>query len=132
KSSSPIVQWSKSPIVQMANTAHRCMNADPNQRPAADELYDIFNFWYYSTKDERHQEKENFGYKGKEIVAIFEEADKEIPNISISYDKDPDTIYSSRLFIFRNLPKPVNSSIITTSYLNEEENNEGTVFKIIK
>src|SRR6185295_4343227 len=29
--------------------AHRCMNADPNQRPTANELYDIIYFWYRST-----------------------------------------------------------------------------------
>ena len=57
-------------------------------------------------------------------MAIFEEADKEIPNISASYEKDPDAVYTSRVFTFNNLPKPVNSSIIT-SYLNEEENNKG-------
>jgi len=67
----------------------------------------------------------------KEIAAVFGEADKEIPNISTSYDKDPDAIYTSRLFTFNNLPKPVNSSVIT-SYLNEEEDIEGTVFEIIK
>ena len=52
--------------------AHRCMNANPNQRPTTNELYDIFYFWHY------RQEKEKFGYKRKEIVAMFEEADKEI------------------------------------------------------
>ncbi|RIA81654.1 hypothetical protein C1645_836657 [Glomus cerebriforme] len=51
---------------------------------------------------------------------MFDRADKEIPNISISYEKDPDAIYTSRAFTFSNLPKPINSSIIT-SYLNEEE-----------
>ena len=56
---------------------------------------------------------------------MFEEADKEIPNISTSYDKDPDAVYTSRLFTFSDLPKPVNSSIITTSYLDQEEDNEG-------
>ena len=80
-------------------------------------------FWNY-------REKEKFGYKGKEIKAIFEEADKVIPNISTSYEKDPDAIYTSRLFTFSNLTKPINSPIIT-SYLNEE-NNEGNVFKIFR
>ena len=75
---------------------------------------------YYSS----YQEKENFGYKGKEIVTIFEEADKEIPNISVSYEKDPDAVYISRVFTFNNLPKPVNSSAIN-SYLEENINNEG-------
>ena len=107
------------------------MNADPNQRPAANELYNIFDYWLNSI-DGLNYRLEDFGYKGKEIAAVFGKADKEIPNISTSYDKDPDAIYTSRLFTFNNLPKPVNSSIIT-SYLNEEEeDNEGTVFKFIK
>ncbi|CAB4427856.1 unnamed protein product [Rhizophagus irregularis] len=54
---------------------------------------------------------------------MFEEANKEIPNISTLYEKNPDAIYSSRLFTFSNLTKPVNSSIIT-DYLNDEENNK--------
>ena len=105
--------------------AHRCMNANPNQRPTAIELNDISQFWYCSFDVSSYQEKEEFGYKGKEVKAVFEEADKEIPNISASYEKDPDAVYTSRVFTFNNLPKPVNSSIIT-SYLNEEENNKGT------
>ncbi|GET66152.1 kinase-like domain-containing protein [Rhizophagus irregularis DAOM 181602=DAOM 197198] len=74
--------------------AYKCMNADLNQRPTANELR-------------------------KDIRAMFEEADKEIPNISTSYEKSPDAIYTSRLFTFNNLTKPVNSSLIT-SYLDEE------------
>ena len=106
---------------------YRCMNANPNQRPTVDELYDILEFWDDYIRGYQ-QEEEKFGYKGEEIDAVFEEADKEIPNISTSYEKDPDAVYTSRVFTFSNLPKPVNSSIVT-SYLNEEENNKGTVFK---
>ncbi|GBC46823.2 uncharacterized protein OCT59_017847 [Rhizophagus irregularis] len=98
------------------------MNANSNQRPTAKELYDIISFWYNSF-DEHYQEIEKYGYKGKEIKAIFEEADKEIPNISTTYKKISDAIYTSRLFAFNNLTKPVNSSIIT-SYLDDDENNE--------
>src|ERR1043165_6843285 len=75
-----------------------------------------------------YQKEEKFGYKRKEIKAMFEEADKEIPNISTSYEKDPDAVYTSRVFTFSNLPKPVNSSI-TSQYLDEEDNNKGTVFE---
>ncbi|CAB4430431.1 unnamed protein product [Rhizophagus irregularis] len=50
-------------------------------------------------------------------------SDKEIPNISTSYEKHPDAIYTSRLFTFNNLTKPINSSLIT-SYLDDEENNK--------
>jgi hypothetical protein len=107
------------------------MDANPDQRPSADELYEIFNFWRdYVIYNENH-EIENFGYKGKEIAAMFKEADKEIPNISILHEKDPDAIYTSRAFTFSNLPKPVNSSAITTAYLNDEENNKGIVFRIL-
>ena len=99
--------------------AHRCMNANPNQRPTAYELEKILYFWYYC-----EEEEEKFSYKGKEIKARFEEADKEIPNISTSYKKDPDAVYTSRIFTFENFSKPVNSSIITSRYLNDDENNE--------
>ncbi|CAB4493981.1 unnamed protein product [Rhizophagus irregularis] len=100
------------------------MNAIFNQRPTAEELYDILHFWWHSSdiNYNEYQEKEVFGYKGKEIKVIFDEADKEIPNILISYEKNPDAIYTSRIFTFNNLPKPVNSSIIT-SYINDEKNN---------
>ena len=94
------------------------MNAIPDQRPTANELYEILRFWNNSF-DEYYQEDEQFGYKRKEIKSMFEEADKEIPNISISHENDSDAIYTSRTFTFSNLPKPINSSIIT-SYLNDE------------
>ncbi|GBB89529.1 hypothetical protein RclHR1_16230002 [Rhizophagus clarus] len=104
--------------------AHKCMNANSNQRPTATELYDIIYFWDDCIKGSvYYQEKEEYGYKGKEVKAAFKEADKEIPNISTSYKKNPDAIYTSRLFTFNNLTKPVNSSIIT-SYLDIEENNK--------
>ncbi|CAB4443299.1 unnamed protein product [Rhizophagus irregularis] len=101
------------------------MNAIPDQRPIANELHKILEFWYNSSHDnnEYYQESEKFGYKGKEIKAIFEEANKEIPNISTTYEKNPDAIYTSRLFTFSNLSKPINSPIIT-SYLNEEDNKD--------
>ncbi|CAB5216596.1 unnamed protein product [Rhizophagus irregularis] len=102
--------------------AYKCMNANSNQRPIVKELYHIITFWSHFS-EETYQERENFGYKGKEIKAMFEEADKEIPNISTSYKKDPNAIYTSRLFTFDNLTRPVNSSIIS-SYLDDEENNE--------
>ncbi|UZO03530.1 uncharacterized protein OCT59_023937 [Rhizophagus irregularis] len=99
--------------------AYKCMSANPNERPAAEELKKIFGFWdSFITGSENNKEK--YGYKGKEIKAAFEEADKEIPNISTSYEKNSDAVYTSRAFTFSDLlPKPVNSSIIT-SYVNNE------------
>ncbi|GES87557.1 kinase-like domain-containing protein [Rhizophagus clarus] len=96
--------------------AHRCMNANPNQRPTANELYEILDYWTDDKVNEKY---------AKEVKAVFEEADGEIPNISTVYEKDPDAIYTSRVFTFKNLSKPINSSSITTLYLNEENNKEG-------
>ncbi|CAB4477839.1 unnamed protein product [Rhizophagus irregularis] len=93
------------------------MNANPNERPTSSELFDNFSFWCDSI---RGSEVEEFGYKGNEIKAAFEEADKEIPNISTSYEKNSDAVFTSRAFTFSNLlPKPINSSLIT-SYINNE------------
>jgi serine/threonine protein kinase len=108
--------------------AYKCMDANSNQRPTASKLYGIIKFWFQSINNINFAEEENFGYKGKEIKAAFEEADKEIPNILTSYEKNPDAIYTSRLLTFNNLTKAVNSSLIT-SYLDDEENNEGIIFK---
>ncbi|PKC58753.1 kinase-like protein [Rhizophagus irregularis] len=97
--------------------AYKCMSVIPNQRPTADELYNILEFWHNAFMD-NNQYEVKFGYEGKEIKAVFSEADKEIPNISTTYEKNPDAIYTSREFTFSNLPKPMNPSIITL-YLDE-------------
>ena len=98
--------------------AYRCMNANSSKRPTVEELCDIFRFWRNSIYIHQYEEEELFGYKGKQIKAVFKEADKEIPNISISCEKDRDAIYTSRAFTFNNLSKPVNSPFIT-AYLED-------------
>jgi serine/threonine protein kinase len=92
--------------------AYKCMDANPKQRPTAKALYKTFDFWFDSIN------------KRKEIKIIFDEADKEIPNISISYEKDQDSVYISRAFKFEDLPNPINSP----HYNNES--NEGTISDI--
>lgn len=105
------------------------MSVNSNERPTANELRNIFAFWYESIigfKDEI----EEVGCKGKEIKAFFEEADIEIPNISTSYKKDADAIYISRAFTFsKTLSNPINSSIITSYSINNEEINKGIFIK---
>ncbi len=101
------------------------MNANPNQRPTISEIYNTVDFWWASVdvgNAEDNRDKKKDGYYGREIKESFEKADKEIPNISISYKKNPEAIYTSRAFTFSNLPKPINSSLIT-SYL------EGIILK---
>ena len=105
--------------------AYRCMNANPNQRPTISEIYNTVDFWWASVdvgNAEDNRDKKKDGYYGREIKESFEKSDKEIPNIFISYKKNPEAIYTSRAFTFSNLPKPINSSLIT-SYL------EGIILK---
>jgi hypothetical protein len=106
--------------------AYRCMNANSSKRPIVKELNGIFRFWHGSICSRQYEEKELFGYKGKQIKAVFEKADNEIPKIAKSYEKDPDAIYISRAFTFNNLSKPVNTSFIK-AYLEEDEDNNGTI-----
>ncbi|CAB4432832.1 unnamed protein product [Rhizophagus irregularis] len=91
------------------------MNADSNQRPTVNELYEILDCWC------DYEGNEKYGYKGEELKAVFKEADKEIPNISTLCEKDPDAIYTSRAFTFKNLSKPINSSFIATTYLDNKD-----------
>ncbi|GES87741.1 kinase-like domain-containing protein [Rhizophagus clarus] len=95
--------------------AHRCMNANPNQRPTANESDEMLNYWNYL------RIMKNMVTKEKRLESYLKEADKELPNISTSYEKNSDAIYASRAFTFNKLSKPINSSFITLN----EENIEG-------
>ncbi|PKY53193.1 hypothetical protein RhiirA4_471266 [Rhizophagus irregularis] len=99
--------------------AYRCMNTNSNQRPTASELFDIIKYWNNCIERESYQKEENFGNREKEIRVMFEEADKEIPNIQLHLRKMliVDAIYTSRVFAFNDLQKLINSSIIA----NEED-----------
>ncbi len=78
--------------------AYRCMDANPNQRPTASKLKNIFDFWYDSidSKYESYRNDKKCEYYGRDIKKAFREADKEIPNISTSYKKDSGAVYTSR------------------------------------
>ncbi|GBC08967.1 hypothetical protein RclHR1_08510003 [Rhizophagus clarus] len=88
--------------------AYKCMNAIPDQRPTVIELFKVLKFWYYSCDNLYYYgEKEKFGYKEKVIRAMFEEAGKKIPSISTPYEKNPDAIYTSRMFTFNSYQNPL-------------------------
>jgi serine/threonine protein kinase len=96
--------------------AYKCMNANSNERPKANELYRVLNFWndiLYNGKILGYEEK---------IQDIF---NKKIPNISTLYEKNPDAIYISREFTFSNLITPVNSPAVISHYLRGNTNDKG-------
>src|SRR4051812_28885946 len=98
------------------------MDANPNQRPKADELNEILHFWHQSINNyKKYKDIKEYEYYGKVKMKH-----KEIPYISISRKTNPDAIYTSREFSFKNLTKPINSSLIT-SYLEKDGDNEGNI-----
>ncbi|GBB87228.1 hypothetical protein RclHR1_13680001 [Rhizophagus clarus] len=74
------------------------MNTNPEKRPTASELYKEIGFWCNCTHDE-YQEKEQFGYKGKEIKVMFEEADKTM----LEKDNNPGTYTNLPIFYYQLL-----------------------------
>ncbi|RIB16790.1 kinase-like domain-containing protein [Gigaspora rosea] len=77
--------------------ANKCMDANPFNRPIADDVYEQIKMMCFNA----------------ELKKEFEAANMMIPKISTS-GKHTETLFSSRSLDFQNLPKPVNS----TSSLN--------------
>jgi serine/threonine protein kinase len=97
--------------------AYRCMDADPEKRPTADEILKILAFWKdaidkYQSNWPNYSEEQL--YELKEMRKIFDEADKKPFNPStITATVHPNAVYTSRLLNFTNLPQPVNSNTVT-------------------
>ena len=97
--------------------AYRCMDADPEKRPTADEILKIIAFWkdaidFYQSNWPNYSEEQLDELK--ETRKIFKEADKKPFNPStITATVHPNAVYTSRLLNFTNLPQPVNSNKVT-------------------
>ena len=57
--------------------AYRCMNSDPNQRPTADELDHVLEFWWDSNNGTGQDVKQH-GYYGGEIKEAFHQQYKKL------------------------------------------------------
>ncbi|GBB87618.1 hypothetical protein RclHR1_01410001 [Rhizophagus clarus] len=101
--------------------ACKCMNGNSDERPTAKDLVDIFKFWYSTISA---IEVEKFGYEGKEIKEAFNEADKEIPNISTSYEMNSGSVYVSRPF------KSYNDSLLIPVDNNEDHDSNQSDLEI--
>ncbi|GBC40168.2 kinase-like domain-containing protein [Rhizophagus irregularis DAOM 181602=DAOM 197198] len=84
---------------------------------AAEELKNLHSLGYFH----KDFHSGNMLSDIEEVKAVFGKADKEIQNISTLCEKDPDAIYTSRAFTFKNLSKPINSSFIATTYLDNKD-----------
>ena len=96
----------------LENLIDQCLDADPLNRPTADELHDIvYNWW-----SEVNKEKDTEFYKQ------YKEAEESMTsklNTSLpSYTTHPQAVYTSRLLNYKNLPEPQNSKEINNQFYN--------------
>ncbi|UZO01362.1 uncharacterized protein OCT59_012463 [Rhizophagus irregularis] len=101
----------------------RCLDANPLNRPTANEIYKVLRKW--------HDERDD---KNTELQRQVEEADEINKNLSVSivpstslrlsYNTHSEAVYSSRLLSYNNLPEPKNSD----DYYKQNDNIISTEF----
>ena len=89
----------------------RCWDADPTQRPTAEELKKILGDWW----DEIYRKKSTEFYQQYEKVTEF---NKNLPKVisDSNYQIHPSAVYTSRLLNFKNLPEPQNSQEVNDKF----------------
>ena len=101
----------------LADLIMKCWDAKSDNRPTAKELYQMLDKWWdYEIID-----------KNSELYSQVEECEKikenklknnPSENKSKNVQTHPQAIYTSRLFNFKNLPEPVNSSDLSSLRYN--------------
>jgi hypothetical protein len=86
--------------------AFRCMDANPDKRPTAKEIYKIIGFWY----DSFYNFQDSFESIRKEFDKMSE---IKFDPSTITAAIHPNAVYTSRLLKFTSLPQPVNSNKVT-------------------
>jgi hypothetical protein len=85
------------------------LDADPLNRPSANELHVILRDWYY-------KEDTEFYKQFKEAEEFNKSTTSESNIVSSSYKTHPQAIYTSRLLDYKNLPEPQNSKEINNQF----------------
>src|SRR6185369_15153031 len=115
--------------------AYKCMDADPDNRPTAEEILKTISFWKDAGDIEEilKSNKPNFWKDIKEILKsnktkyskkqldelrkirkILDKMDDiKYDPLTIPVTKHPDAVYTSRILKSRNLPQPINSNKVT-------------------
>ena len=100
----------------LADLITKCWDAKSDNRPTAKELYQILHKWWYDIYNKRGE----IYSQVEECEKIRENKLKNNPseNKSKNIQTHPQAIYTSRLFNFKNLPEPVNSSDLSSFQVN--------------
>jgi serine/threonine protein kinase len=87
----------------------RCLDADPLNRPKAEEISDILCKWQYKRGDRQTVELQKQINEADEINNYSSNIRMPSTNLGLSYKTHSEAIYTSRLLNFNNLPEPKNS-----------------------
>ena len=97
----------------------RCLDANPLNRPTANELSDISWSWHYDFKNPNNQ------IELKKQIKEAEEINNKSPasnmpstSLALSYETHSKAVYTSRLLNFNELPGPKNSD----DYYKQDDN----------
>ena len=100
--------------------AYKCMDADPDNRPTAEEILKIIDFWkdVGNTEEILKSNKPNYSKEQLDelrmIRKIFDKMDHIKYNPStIPVTMHSDAVYTSRILKSTNLPQPRNSNKVT-------------------
>ncbi|RGB43384.1 kinase-like domain-containing protein [Rhizophagus diaphanus] len=108
----------------LADLIIKCWDAEIKNRPTTKELYQTLNEWNDEITSANSQDSQN-----SEIYLQTNECDKtrvekfknsSNEDESESFKTHPQAIYTSRLLNFKNLPKPVNSSDLSSFQFSSE------------
>ncbi|CAB4438013.1 unnamed protein product [Rhizophagus irregularis] len=113
----------------IVNLIKRCLDANPLNRPTANEVEKVLYHWYYESDDleSGHIDNETELTKLTELQKQIREAEEinnnlpasSIPLTNLSYETHSEAVYTSRLLNFNNLPEPKNSD----DYYDEQNDN---------
>ncbi|CAB4437978.1 unnamed protein product [Rhizophagus irregularis] len=96
----------------------RCLDANPLNRPTANEIQSIIEIWRYKPSDEQTTELQRQIKEAEEINNNLLTCNEPTTHLRLSYETHSEAIYTSRLLNFNNLPEPKNSDDYYEHYDN--------------
>ena len=100
--------------------AHKCTDADPDNRPTAEEILKIISFWkdIEDIKKILKSNKPNYSKEQLDELKMIEEIFNQMDDIeydpsTIPVTMHPNAVYTSRILKSTNLPQPRNSNKVT-------------------
>ena len=85
----------------------RCLDANPLNRPTAEEVKDILWSWRFDFNNQTELQEQI--KEAEEINNLSTNGITPLTSLALSYETHSEAIYTSRLLNFNNLPEPKNS-----------------------